>query len=140
MPCLLPLCHIQGRHIKFENCLHFLALRVILPSELDDLAYGAHIETAALHLGVDLADVARNGFFFLLRAAPLSQRTALAPPPLLPSKLDLPSSDIPQIGLGTSQILPKFGSLGKAEPSRLCANRALFMRPGWLAPKAATFL
>ena len=37
-------------------------------------------------------------------------------------------TDIPQIELGTSQILPKFGSLGKAEPSRLCVNRALFMR------------
>jgi hypothetical protein len=48
-------------------------------------------------------------------------------------------TDIPQIELGTSQILPEFGSLGKAEPSRLCVNRALFMRPGRLAPKAATF-
>jgi hypothetical protein len=56
-----------------------------------------------------------------------------------PRRLSWVSSNISQIGLWTSQILPELGSLGKAEPSHVCVKTALFMRPRWLVPKAATF-
>ncbi len=66
----------SSSHIELENGLHLHPLGMILLPDLDDLTHHFDIKAAAFHFGVNVANIVRDAFFSLLRAARPFQRIA----------------------------------------------------------------
>jgi hypothetical protein len=58
------LAHIQSLHVEFQYRFHFLAFRMILLADLDDLPHGFCVETAAFQFCVHVANIIGKRFLF----------------------------------------------------------------------------